>query len=106
MRILLDECLPRRLKWQFPGHDVTTVPEAGWAGRKNGDLLQLMTGLFDIFITIDRGIAFQQQLADRPFAVLLLQARSNRLADLLPLVPALTEALKSAQPGDVIRIGA
>ena len=106
MRVLLDECLPRRLKLHFPGHEVTTVPEAGWAGRTNGDLLELMAGHFDIFITVDRGIAFQQELAGRPFAVLLLQARSNRLGDLLPLVPAVLQALDAVQPGDVVRIGA
>ena len=105
MRLLLDECLPRRLKQALPGHEVTTVPEAGWAGTKNGDLLQFMAGDFDVLIAGDRGIAYQQSLGGRPFAVLLLPARSNRLADLLPLA-ALLQALEMAQPGDVVSIGA
>ncbi len=63
MRVLLDECLPRRLKADLAGHEATTVPEAGWAGTKNGDLLQLAAARFDAFVTIDQGLAFQQNLA-------------------------------------------
>jgi len=58
MRVLLDECLPKRLKRELAGHEVQTVPEAGWAGRENGELLQLAAGKFDAFITIDRSLAY------------------------------------------------
>ena len=88
------------------GHDAVTVPEAGWAGRKNGELLQLLAGRFDVLITVDRGILSQQALVDRPFAVLLLQARSNRLSDLMPLVPTILRVLPEVQPGSIVRISA
>lgn len=77
MQITLDECFPRRLRHLLTGHTVTTVPEPGWASRRNGELLQLAAGRFEVFMTIDRGIAFQQHLANRPFVTVLLTARSN-----------------------------
>jgi hypothetical protein len=58
MRVLLDECLPRRLKAYLADHQVTTVPEAGWAGRKNGDLLRVAAGVVDAFITVDSNLAY------------------------------------------------
>ncbi len=105
MRVLLDECLPRRLKAHLTGHQVMTVPEAGWAGKKNGDLLRVATGLVDAFITIDSNLAYQQHMADLPFAVVVISAPSNRLQELLPLVPQILSALSAAQPGPVIRVG-
>ena len=105
MRVLLDECLPRRLKRELVGHDVRTVPESGWAGKSNGELLLLMAGAIDVFVTIDRGMLFQQTLADRTFAVIVLRAHSNRLADLQPLVPQILQALDTVRRGKVVRIG-
>ncbi|MBI4568237.1 MAG: DUF5615 family PIN-like protein [Planctomycetes bacterium] len=105
MRVLLDECLPKRLKRELVGHDVQTVPEAGWAGRKNGELLQLAVGVFDAFVTIDRSLVFQHHVAGLPFGVILLRAQSNRIADLRPLVPRILEALQTIRPGEVIRVG-
>jgi predicted nuclease of predicted toxin-antitoxin system len=105
MRVLLDECLPRRLKAHLAGHQVITVPEAGWAGKKNGELLHAASGLVDAFITIDSNLAYQQHLADLPFAVVVLSARSNRLADVLPLIPQVLVALAAAQAGHVVRVG-
>jgi predicted nuclease of predicted toxin-antitoxin system len=105
MRVLLDECLPRRLKKHLPGHNVRTVPEAGWAGTKNGALLRAATGQVDVFITIDSNLENQQHLDALPFAVIILVARTNRLSDLLPLVPDICSALDSAVPGRVIRVG-
>ena len=60
MRILLDECLPKRLKRDLTGHTARTVPEMGWAGKENGELLALATGQFDVFLTVDRNLSFQQ----------------------------------------------
>lgn len=105
MRILLDECLPRRLKAQFPSHVVLTVPEAGWAGKKNGELLRAASGNVDVFITADSNLAYQQHLVGLPFGVVVLSAHSNRLLDLIPLVPAVLEALASIEPGHVVRVG-
>lgn len=104
MRILLDECLPRRLKAQFPGHVVRTVPEAGWAGKKNGELLRAASGNVDVFITVDSNLAYQQHLINLPFAVIVLSAHSNRLQDLIPLVPEVLAALVSIEPGHVVRV--
>jgi hypothetical protein len=108
MRVLLDECLPRKLKGHIRGHAVTTVPEMGWAGKKNGALLQLTAQRFDVFVTIDQGIRFQQNLAallvGSTLRVVVLAAPSNRLETLLPLVPHLLQTLSDLRPGQVIRI--
>jgi predicted nuclease of predicted toxin-antitoxin system len=78
MRVLLDECLPRRLKAHLVGYQVLTVPEAGWSGKKNGELLRAASGLVDVFITVDSNLAYQQHLVGLPFAVVVLSAHSNR----------------------------
>jgi len=105
MRVLLDECLPKRLKRLLVGHEVVTVPEAGWAGKQNGELVRLAAGGFDAFITIDKNLVYQQNLASIGFGVIVLSARSNRLADLEPLVPRILEALGAVQPGKLVRVG-
>src|ERR1044071_4537532 len=104
MRILLDECLPRRLKAHLVGHECRTVPEAGWASKRNGELLELAEGSYDVFLTLDKGIEYQQNLSGRGIAVLILRARSNRLDDLLDRVPACLAALKRVQTGQVILV--
>ena len=110
MRVLLDECLPRNLKREVQGHEVTTVPEMGWAGKKNGELLRLAASRFDAFVTIDQGIPFQQNLAaltqGTTLGVVTLAAPSNRLEALRPLLPRLHEALRTLQPGQIIRVSA
>ena len=100
MRVLLDECLPRQLGNFLAGHDVQTVPEAGWAGKQNGELLELAAGEFDVLLTIDQGVSFQQDLARFRIAVLGVKARTNRLADLLPLVPRILEELTRVRIGE------
>ncbi len=99
MRVLLDECLPRRLKRHLPGHEVRTVPEEGWAGKSNGELLRLASGRFDVFVTVDTGQVHQQDLRRVAVAVVVLRASSNRLDSLLPLVPLLLETLPRARAG-------
>lgn len=84
MRVLLDECLPRKLKRELEGHDVRTVPEMGWASRKNGELLRLAATEFDVLLTVDRSLFYQQNLRDLPIAIISLRAKSNRLVDLQP----------------------
>src|SRR5258708_12088543 len=102
MRVLLDECVPRKLKSTLTGYECRTVPEEGLAGKRNGELLSLAEDAgFDVFLTVDRGIEFQQNLQSQRIAVLLVRARSSRLADLLPHVPAVLEKLDSFRPGVV-----
>ena len=106
MRVLLDECVPRKLKGILTGYECRTVPEEGLAGKRNGELLSLAEDAgFDVFLTVDRGIEFQQNLQSRRIAVLLVRARSSRLADLLPHVPAVLEKLGSLRPGEIVRLG-
>jgi uncharacterized protein DUF5615 len=105
MKLLLDECVPRKLKFKFHGHDCHTVPGAGLAGKKNGELLEIAESRgFDAFITLDKGLEFEQNLSGRRIAVLILGARSNRLADLDPCIPACLDLLQKIKPGQLLRI--
>lgn len=103
MRIILDECVPARLRRDLPGHQVQTVPRAGWAGIKNGKLLRLIadSGQFDIFLTMDKSLPHQQQLKAFPFAVVILRAASNSIEDARPLMPEFLRRLAGFQPGHV-----
>ena len=104
-RVLLDECVPRRLRHELPGLDVSTVPEVGWASRRNGELLRLMLASgFTVFVTMDRNLAHQQNVAAAGVAVVVLRARTNRLRDLLPLMPSLSDAIRAAVPGTVSHV--
>lgn len=106
MRILLDECLPRRLKREFgAGHLVLTVPEAGWAGTKNGRLIALAASSFDVFVTTDTSLKYQQNLSAKSLIIVVLLAISNDIALLSPLIPAVLDVLARAKPGEVIRVG-
>jgi predicted nuclease of predicted toxin-antitoxin system len=105
MKILIDECVPRKLKYSLPDHEFHTVPEAGLAGKKNGSLLDLAESAgFEIFVTMDKGLEYEQNLAGRSMAILILRAKSNRLADLLPLAPDLLRTMKLARKGEIHRI--
>jgi hypothetical protein len=104
MRILLDECIDRRLSRDLVGYEVRTVPQMGWAGTLDGDLLPLVAAEFDVFITVDRNLPFQQNLVVLDLAVLVLVARSNRLADLQPLVPMILAAIPGAVKGGATTI--
>lgn len=95
MRILLDENLPRRLGQLLAGHETRTVARMGWAGVKNGQLLTLAQGQFDIFLTMDQGLPYQQNLDKYEIAVFLLRAPSNSLTHLRPLVPAILAAAQA-----------
>ena len=105
MRVLLDEQLPADLAGLLPDHQVDTVGGRGWAGLKNGDLLRRMRGEYAAFVTMDRGIEHQQNVALLPFGVVLVRAASNRMAHLEPLVPAILAALAVLQPGQLLRVG-
>jgi len=106
MKILLDECLPRKLKSHFASHECQTVPEALLAGKKNGELLAIAERQgFEIFLTMDRGLEYEQNLSGRRIAVITLRAKSNRLADLAPLVDECLGKMRSIGPGQIVRIG-
>jgi predicted nuclease of predicted toxin-antitoxin system len=98
MRLLLDESVPSRLRRSLTDHSVRTVVEAGWSGIKNGKLLTLAAAEFDAFITVDKNLSFQQNLEKLPIAVVVLDAVSNELSMLAPLVPALLRELASLKP--------
>lgn len=99
MRILLDECLPKRLGQLMVGHQIRTVQQMAWSGIKNGRLLSLAQHQFDVFVTVDRGLTYQQHVVDYDIAVVVLSAPSNRFVDLSPLIPATQTALPTLQPG-------
>ena len=104
MKLLLDECLDWRLRRDLPGHDVKTVQEMGWDGIKNGRLLALAQVEFQVFITGDRNLSFQQNLPGVSIAVLVLKAASIRLVHTRPLMPKVLALLPSLQPGQVITV--
>jgi predicted nuclease of predicted toxin-antitoxin system len=108
MNLLLDECVPRKLKRSLSvaGHVCSTVPEAGFAGKANGELLTLAQQSFDVFVTLDTGLEFQQNLAERKIAILVIRCKSNRLADILPQIPDCLVALRSIKQGDLFQAGA
>lgn len=106
MRVLIDECLPRRVRRLLPDHECRTVSEMGWRGRKNGDLLALAEGEFDVLLTVDKGIVFQQSIRGRSIAILVLSARANRMAELTPLAPGILDALGRIRPGTVVVVPA
>ena len=101
MRVLLDESLPRRLKFELTEHEVTTVPEAGWAGAKNGELLRSAEATFDVFVTMDSHLPAQQNLSEYDLCVVILRARSNAFSDLSSLIGQLQSAVARAKPGAV-----
>lgn len=105
MRVLLDENLPADLAGLLGGHDVETVSGLGWNGVKNGELLRRMHGAFHALVTMDRKLPRQQNLKALPFGVVLVEARSNRMIDLRPLVPNMLVALDGISPGELRRIG-
>jgi predicted nuclease of predicted toxin-antitoxin system len=105
MRLLLDECVPKRLRRELSGHDVRTVQEAGWAGVKNGALLRAAEANFDALLTVDQGVAHQQNLTGLRISVVIMVAASNDIDDLRPLVSAVLQTLDSLQPGQIERVG-
>ena len=105
MRLFLDECVDWRLSRELTGHDVRTARQTGWTAIENGELLSLASEQFDVFVTVDRNLAFQQNLGGYAIAVVVLHAATNRLADLKPLMPLLLDAIDRAQPGEATIVG-
>ena len=105
MRVLLDEQLPLDLSLELLGHAVDTVVSRCWAGIKNGELLDRMRGQYDVLVTMDRSIEFQQQIGALPFGIVVVRARSNRMQDLRPLVSSIIAAIDAIKPGFVRQVG-
>jgi hypothetical protein len=105
MRLLLDECVPQRLKDHLQGHEVFTVADMGWSSKRNSELLRLMVSAkFACLLTVDQNIKFQQNISASGIAVVVIAARTNRLQDLRPILPRALEALAKVAPGEVIRV--
>ena len=94
MKVLLDECLPKKLKREVQADVVRTVPEMGWAGTKNGALLRLAEQEFDLFLTNDQNLEHQQNLKQFDIAIVVLIAPTNDIEDLRPLMPAANETMR------------
>jgi predicted nuclease of predicted toxin-antitoxin system len=107
MRLLIDECLPRKVKPLFAagGHEVETVRDAGFSGKENGALIAMADGVFDVLVTIDKNIRYQQDITRRRLAVLIIRTASNDLDDIRPHVPEALVALQSIRPGQVVEVG-
>ena len=105
MKILLDECIPRKFKNSLAGHECLTVPEAGLAGKKNGELLSIAEHQgYTIFLPMDKGVEYEQNLKRRSIAIMILRAKSNRLVDLLPLAEDCVRQIDSIRMGQIVRI--
>ncbi len=105
--VLLDESLPRTLMSSLPRHDVRTVQQMGWAGAKNGELLRRAAAAgFGALLTVDRSLEHQQPVATAGLGIIVLIAPTNRIQDLIPLVPNVLAALSELRPGHLVRVGA
>lgn len=105
MKVLLDECIDWRFSHQLKPFFVRTVPQMGWAGIRNGSLLNLAQTEFDVFITVDRNLSFQQDVGKFDIAILVIKVKSNRLADLVPIAQLLLEALPNAKKRTTTIVG-
>lgn len=106
MRILFDECVPRQLKPSLGDHEIQTVPRMGWSGIKNGRLLSLaIDAHFDILLTVDKSIPFQQNLSEKEIAIIVLLAPDTKFDSLKPLMPLVLEVVETIKPGEVVHIG-
>ncbi len=106
MKILLDECVPQRLRNHLPGHECQSARYAGFGGLENGDLLTAAEAAkFDLLLTVDRGFEYEQNLGGRQIAILILSTKSIRLEDLLPHIRNALVALQSIRPGQIVRVG-
>jgi len=93
--------VPSRLAGELQDHEVNTAPKMGWADLDDGPLLDAMAERFDVLVTVDKSLPKQQRIDNRPLAVVVLRAKTNRLVDLLPLAPKLRAVLENARPGQV-----
>jgi len=105
MKVLLDECVTRYLKRDFTGHEVFTVEEAGFKGLKNGRLLQSASGQYDVLVTVDQNLQYQQNLETLVMAIIVLKAKRSTYPMLKPLMPQMLETLETIKPGEIVILG-
>lgn len=105
MKLLLDECVVRDLKKDLVDHEVLTAVEAGFGGLENRELLRAASRHYDVLITVDRNLPFQQNIASHQITVLILMGTGITYADLKPLVPQILKRLSAVQPGEIHHIG-
>jgi hypothetical protein len=103
-RVLFDEDVPRLLRRDLPDFQVVTVVEAGWSGVKNGELLRRAEAEFDVFVTADRNLPFQQNVARLSLGIVVLAAGSTKINDLRPLAPELSAAIQAVEPGQLLYV--
>ena len=101
MKLLLDESVPRRLKSDLSAFDVKTVPEMGWAGKRNGELLHLASREFTLFITVDKNLQHQQTIENYNIAVVVLDAVSNKYEELTKFIPPLVDKIHTLEKGEI-----
>lgn len=104
MRVLLDECVPRKIQSELPSHNVQTVAEMGWGGTKNGALLRRAASEFDVLLTVDQGIPYQQNIGGLSLALAIIKAPSNDIDDLRPKMSEALQVLETIQPGQVVQV--
>jgi hypothetical protein len=104
VRVLIDECLDWRLGRELAGHDAVSVQKMGWSGIQNGRLLELAQSQFDVFLTSDRNLSYQQNLARCRIGIIVLETAGTRLSQTRPLMPRVVKALDGLRPGDVVVI--
>ena len=105
MKVLIDECIDWRLSRDIVGHEVKTARQMGWSAIQNGELLELAAESFDVFLTVDRNLAFQQSVPSFSIAIIVMRAKTNRLSDLQPLVPQRLACIANAQRGVLTYVG-
>lgn len=105
MKILLDECIPRKLAGFFHGHKVLTVVQAGWKGIKNGDLLKKASSEFDVFISVDRNLSFQQNIKTLPLPIIVIHSSSIKLIDLQKFVPEIMKTIREPLSSKFFHLG-
>lgn len=103
-RLLFDENVPRKLRGHLIGHSVTTVQELGWSSLRNGDLLRQANDRFDILLTVDKNLRYQQNFTGLSIAVVTILVRFNKLPFLIPMVPRIQAVLMSVAPGQVVSV--
>jgi predicted nuclease of predicted toxin-antitoxin system len=105
MRVLLDECVPKRLLKHLSGFDFAHALNLGWDGKQNGELLSAMREEgFAVLVTVDKNLVYQQNILSSGIAVITLSSQGNRVVDLLPLIPDLLQTIPMITPGQVVEL--
>lgn len=104
VRVLLDESIPRQLASLLTEHRVSTVPRQGWSGLGNGELLRRASGEFDVLVTGDQNLEYQQNLVGLGVGIIVISAPNNRVETITGLAPRIAAAIVEVRPGQVVRV--